>query len=62
MLELGIILLVLGVCIVLIPALAPIQPVGWILVLLGIVLVVLAVVDVHDARAGASLWTHAGFG
>lgn len=58
MLELGVVLLVIGVVLVLAPLPLPnVDAVGWVLVIVGVVLVLLAVIDVHDAKAWAAL-TH----
>lgn len=52
MLELGIILIIIAVVLLLAPIPLPNKdPIGWILVLIGAVLVILAVVDINCSGA-----------
>jgi hypothetical protein len=50
-LILGIILLVIGAALIVVPDLARLAPLGWLLAIIGVVLVVVALVDVNDANA-----------
>lgn len=54
MLELGIILLIVGLALVLLPVPLPnIDAVGWLLAVVGVILILIAVVDVGGAHAAA---------
>ena len=52
MIVLGIVLIVLGACIIVIPDLARLSPLGWILVIVGVVLVVLYAVEGYALMQG----------
>lgn len=55
MLALGLILLIVGLALVLLPVPLPnVDPVGWLLAVVGVILILVALIDVGDVHAAAA--------